>query len=202
MIIRCRPVIVGCSRSMAIWSQTGSSLDRRNSGTTAMVAVSDFRRARSGRVLRKSGLHFDLAECGPSKRRRHYLSQPKRASCGWGSGLVPGGCPGVVDGVALAAAARKVTAKFAAQPDPALEECGLGLVGRIVTRLLGQCHAFATSDAVCCGRTGVRSGGGSRGPRQEHARTRDAEPRRSEPEQPTGKQSTFMTLSFYAWSYV
>lgn len=47
-----------------------------------------------------------------------------------------------VDGVALAEAARQVTAKFAAQPDPALEERGLGLVGRIVTRLLGQCHAF------------------------------------------------------------
>jgi hypothetical protein len=42
----------------------------------------------------------------------------------------------------LAAAARQVTAKFAAQPDPQLEERGLGLVGRIVTRLLGQCHAF------------------------------------------------------------
>jgi hypothetical protein len=47
-----------------------------------------------------------------------------------------------VDAVALAAAARQVTATFAAQPDPALEERGLGLVGRIVTRLLGQCHAF------------------------------------------------------------
>jgi hypothetical protein len=33
-------------------------------------------------------------------------------------------------------------AKFAAQPDPLIEERGLGLVGRIVTRLLGQCHAF------------------------------------------------------------
>jgi len=47
-----------------------------------------------------------------------------------------------VDGVALAAAARQVTAEFAAQPDPQFEERGLGLVGRIVTRLLGQCHAF------------------------------------------------------------
>ncbi|MGW9197607.1 hypothetical protein [Micromonospora chersina] len=47
-----------------------------------------------------------------------------------------------VDGVALAAAARQVTAKFAAQPDPELEERGLALVGRIVTRLLGQSHAF------------------------------------------------------------
>ncbi|GAA4606164.1 hypothetical protein BJY16_005688 [Actinoplanes octamycinicus] len=52
------------------------------------------------------------------------------------------GSPEWVDGVALAAAARQVTAKFAAQPDPQLEERGLGLVGRIVTRLLGQSHAF------------------------------------------------------------
>jgi hypothetical protein len=54
----------------------------------------------------------------------------------------PAGSQEWVDGVALAAAARQVTAKFAAQPDPELEERGLGLVGRIVTRLLGQCHAF------------------------------------------------------------
>jgi hypothetical protein len=47
-----------------------------------------------------------------------------------------------VDGALLAAAAREVTAKFATQPDPELEERGLGLVARIVTRLLGQCHAF------------------------------------------------------------
>lgn len=52
------------------------------------------------------------------------------------------GSPEWVDGVALAGAAREVTAKFAAQPDPRLEERGLALVGRIVTRLLGQCHAF------------------------------------------------------------
>ncbi|SNT10432.1 hypothetical protein SAMN05421812_103179 [Asanoa hainanensis] len=54
----------------------------------------------------------------------------------------PEGSQEWVDGVALAAAARQVTAKFAAQPDPELEERGLGLVGRIVTRLLGQCAAF------------------------------------------------------------
>lgn len=54
----------------------------------------------------------------------------------------PAGSQEWVDSVALAAAARQVTAKFAAQPDPELEERGLGLVGRIVTRLLGQCHAF------------------------------------------------------------
>jgi hypothetical protein len=54
----------------------------------------------------------------------------------------PEGSQEWVEGVALAAAARQVTAKFAAQPDPELEERGLGLVGRIVTRLLGQCHAL------------------------------------------------------------
>jgi hypothetical protein len=54
----------------------------------------------------------------------------------------PEGSQEWVDGVALAAAARRVTAKFAAKPDPELEERGLGLVGRIVTTLLGQCHAF------------------------------------------------------------
>jgi hypothetical protein len=63
-----------------------------------------------------------------------------------------------VDGVALAAAARQVTAKFAAQPDQELEERGLGLVGRIVTRLLGQCHAFVgrvmIESAQCMQRNG------------------------------------------------
>ncbi|GIH04059.1 hypothetical protein Rhe02_21260 [Rhizocola hellebori] len=54
----------------------------------------------------------------------------------------PEGSQEWADGVALAAAARQVTAKFAAQPDPKLEERGFGLVGRIVTRILGQCHAF------------------------------------------------------------
>ncbi|GIE87057.1 hypothetical protein [Actinoplanes regularis] len=54
----------------------------------------------------------------------------------------PEGSQEWVDGVALAAAARQVTAGFADLPDPQLEERGLGLVGRIVTRLLGQCHAF------------------------------------------------------------
>lgn len=58
-----------------------------------------------------------------------------------------------VDGVALAAAARQVTATFAAQPDPELEQRGHALVGRIVTRLLGQCHAFvgrAMIDSARC----------------------------------------------------
>ena len=63
-----------------------------------------------------------------------------------------------VDAVALAAAARQVTARFAAQPDPELEERGLGLVGRIVTRLLGQCHAFVgrvmLESAQCMQRNG------------------------------------------------
>jgi hypothetical protein len=54
----------------------------------------------------------------------------------------PEGSQEWVDGVALAAAARQVTATFAARPDPELEERGLALVARIVTRLLGHCHAF------------------------------------------------------------
>lgn len=64
------------------------------------------------------------------------ISRLGRQSCAWE------GSQEWVDGVALAAAARQVTAQFAAQPDPELEEHGFGLVGRIVTRLLGQCHAF------------------------------------------------------------
>ncbi|MCU7728932.1 hypothetical protein ODJ79_34910 [Actinoplanes sp. KI2] len=54
----------------------------------------------------------------------------------------PEGSQEWVDGVALAVAARRITAEFAAQPDPQLEQQGLGLVGRIVTRLLGQSHAL------------------------------------------------------------
>ncbi|MEU8180701.1 hypothetical protein AB0B85_21775 [Micromonospora sp. NPDC049044] len=54
----------------------------------------------------------------------------------------PEGSQEWVDGVALAAAARQVTTQFAAQSEPELEERGLALVGRIVTRLLGQSHAF------------------------------------------------------------
>ena len=42
----------------------------------------------------------------------------------------PEGSQEWVDGVALAGAARQVTGKFAAQPDPELEERGLGLVVR------------------------------------------------------------------------
>ena len=63
-----------------------------------------------------------------------------------------------VDGVALAAAARRVTAKFAAQPDPELEERGLDLVGRIVTRLLGQCHAFVGRAMIESARCNLRNG--------------------------------------------
>lgn len=70
----------------------------------------------------------------------------------------PEGSQEWVDGVALAGAARQVTGKFAAQPDPELEERGLGLVGRIVTRLLGQCHAFVgramMESASCIRRNG------------------------------------------------
>jgi hypothetical protein len=65
----------------------------------------------------------------------------------------PQGSQEWIDGVALAAAARQVTAQFAAQPDPELEERGLALVGRIVTRLLGQSHAFvgrAMIDSARC----------------------------------------------------
>ncbi|MBT0768489.1 hypothetical protein KIH74_06105 [Kineosporia sp. J2-2] len=67
-----------------------------------------------------------------------------------------------VEGVALAAAAREVTARFAARPDPGLEERGLGLAGRIVTGLLGQCHAFVgramTDSAACALRNGDPDG--------------------------------------------
>lgn len=65
----------------------------------------------------------------------------------------PEGSQEWVDGAALAGAARQVTDKFAAQPDPQLEEHGLGLVGRITTMLLGQCHAFvgrAMLDSIRC----------------------------------------------------
>ncbi|QKV74361.1 hypothetical protein [Amycolatopsis sp. Hca4] len=70
----------------------------------------------------------------------------------------PEGSQEWVDGVALAAAARQVTAKFAAQPDPQLEEQGLGLVGRIVTRLLGQCHAFVGRAMIESARCTRRNG--------------------------------------------
>ena len=70
----------------------------------------------------------------------------------------PEGSQDWVDAVALASAARAVTAKFAAQPDPELEERGLALVGRIVTMLLGQCHAFVgramLESALCIQRNG------------------------------------------------
>ena len=70
----------------------------------------------------------------------------------------PKGSQEWVDGVALAAAARQVTAKFAAQRDPQLEERGLGLVGRIVTRLLGQCHAFVGRAVIESARCNQRNG--------------------------------------------
>jgi len=70
----------------------------------------------------------------------------------------PEGSQEWVDAVALAAAARQITATFAAQPDPALEEQGLGLVGRIVTRLLGQCHAFVGRAMIESARCMQRNG--------------------------------------------
>jgi hypothetical protein len=70
----------------------------------------------------------------------------------------PEGSQEWVDGVALAAAARQVTARFAAQPDPALEERGLALVGRIVTGLLGQCHAFVGRAMIESARCVQRNG--------------------------------------------
>ncbi|WP_433796570.1 hypothetical protein [Actinoplanes sp. CA-252034] len=65
----------------------------------------------------------------------------------------PEGSQEWVDGVALATAARAVTARFAAQPDPQLEQRGYMLVGSIVTRLLGQSYAFvgrAMIDSARC----------------------------------------------------
>jgi hypothetical protein len=70
----------------------------------------------------------------------------------------PEGSQEWVDGVALAAAAREITAKFAAQPDPQLEQRGLGLVGRIVTHLLGQCHAFVGRAMIESARCMQRNG--------------------------------------------
>ncbi|GAA4974114.1 hypothetical protein [Actinoplanes utahensis] len=74
-----------------------------------------------------------------------------------------------VDGVALAAAAREVTAMFAAQPDPQLEARGLGLVGRIVTRLLGQCHAFVGRAMIESARCARRNGDPDRAAGQAEA---------------------------------
>lgn len=65
----------------------------------------------------------------------------------------PEGSQEWVDGVMLAGAARQVAQRFATLPDPTLEERGYDLAGRIVTRLLGQCHAFvgrAMLDSARC----------------------------------------------------
>lgn len=70
----------------------------------------------------------------------------------------PEGSQEWIDGVALAEAARQVTAMFAAQPDPELEERGLALVGRIVTRLLGQSYAFVGRAMVESARCIQRNG--------------------------------------------
>ncbi|MFD8494930.1 hypothetical protein [Amycolatopsis sp. NPDC059657] len=87
----------------------------------------------------------------------------------------PEGSQEWVDGVALAAAARQVTAKFAAQPDPELEEQGLGLVGRIVTRLLGQCHAFVGRVMIESARCIQRNGDPGRAARHVEAVLADFE---------------------------
>jgi hypothetical protein len=81
----------------------------------------------------------------------------------------PAGSQEWVDGVALAAAARRVTAQFAAQPDPGLEERGLALVGRIVTRLLGQCHAFVGRAMIESARCIRRNGDPDRAARHVEA---------------------------------
>jgi len=57
---------------------------------------------------------------------------------------------------------RQVTAKFAAQPDPELEERGLGLVGRIVAGLLGQCHALVGRVMIESARCMQRNGASDR----------------------------------------
>lgn len=70
----------------------------------------------------------------------------------------PQGSQQWADGLALASAARSITEKFAAQPDPELEERGLALVGRIVTRVLGQSYAHVGramyESALCIQRNG------------------------------------------------
>src|SRR5579884_2869619 len=63
-----------------------------------------------------------------------------------------------VDGVMLASAARSITEKYAAQPDPALEDRGYELAGRIVTQLLGQCHAFVGRAMLDSARCAQRNG--------------------------------------------
>jgi hypothetical protein len=95
--------------------------------------------------------HLAVASQEPDRTRFHLLLEAATSisvaaeACIGRLGqrpFAPAGSQEWVDGVALAVAARQVTATFAAQPDPDLEERGLGLVGRIVTGLLGQCHAF------------------------------------------------------------
>jgi len=87
----------------------------------------------------------------------------------------PEGSQEWVDGVALAAAARQITAAFAAQADPQLEERGLALVGRIVTRLLGQCHAFVGRAMIESARCIQRNGDPDRAARHVEAVVSDFE---------------------------
>lgn len=65
-----------------------------------------------------------------------------------------------VDGVQLAGAARAIAEEFARGRHPELEERSYALAGRIVTRVLGQCHAFVgramLDSARCIERNGDR----------------------------------------------
>jgi hypothetical protein len=70
----------------------------------------------------------------------------------------PEGSQEWVDGVMLAGAARQVAQRFATLPDPKLEERGYGLAGRIVTRLLGQCHALVGRAMLDSARCSQRNG--------------------------------------------
>ncbi|WP_412739463.1 hypothetical protein [Krasilnikovia sp. MM14-A1259] len=119
-----------------------------------------------------------VASQEPGRTRFHLLLEAATSlsvaaeACIVRLGRRPCAAPGSeewVDGVALAAAARQVTAKFAAQPDPQLEERGLGLVGRIVTRLLGECHAFVGRAMIESARCFQRNGDPDRAARHVEA---------------------------------
>lgn len=65
------------------------------------------------------------------------------------------------EAAALADAARRVTSCFAHQPDPALEDRGLQLVGRIVTGLMGQSPALVGKAMIDSARCAQRNGDSS-----------------------------------------
>lgn len=77
----------------------------------------------------------------------------------------PAGSQEWVDGVVLAGAARRITATFAARGDARNEERSLALVGRIVTRMLGQCPAFVGRAMLDSARCIQRNGEPERGAR-------------------------------------